>query len=511
MKASRSRNAAKNVVVGVIAQLITLALSVVSRRIFVNFLSTEYLGVNGLYSNILSVLALAELGVGSVTQFFLYKPVAENDYDQITYLVRYFRKLYVVIAAAVLTLGLLLIPFLNLIVNSDLSQNELILYYLLFLINSVVSYFSADKIALLAANQDNRLQKYIAIGSSIVFQLMYILVLMLWHNYTIYVTVTILCTLSNVIVVNWISYKRYPYLRNKEVHCSKPVDKKKITNDLKATFLYKIGATIVNNTSNIMISIMVSTAMVGLYSNYYMIVVAIQGFIAIVSKALVSGIGNLSVSKDTKRMREVFNAILLTYNIIAVFGGVSLYLLFNDFIPIWLGEEYLLELPVVFVISFSFYLTNAISPLWIFREANGLFKKVKYLFLYTALFNIVFSIILGKLWGVFGILLAPSLARIVTQVWYEPRVVYRSLFGTSSMQYWGKQLRYFACAAIALLGCYYVHSVMPHSFVFILLKAVFFLLIVCLVFALGSFRTAEFYELIARVKRVMHALRRRSA
>lgn len=511
MGVSRSRNVAKNVTVGVIAQLITLVLSVVSRRIFVTFLSAEYLGINGLYSNILSVLALAELGVGSVTQFFLYKPVSENNHSEILQLMRYFRKLYTIIAAVILTLGLCLIPFLNVVVNSELAQNELILYYVLFLLNSVISYFSADKIALLAANQDNRLQKYVAMFSAIVFQILYIIVLMLWHNYTIYVLVMILCTLSNVLVINALCYKRYPYLKNKVAPGEASVDKKRILTDVKATFLYKIGATIVNNTTNIIISVMISTAMVGFYSNYYMIVVAIQGFIAILSKAMVSGIGNLSVSRNTKQMQSVFYLMLLVYNFIAAFGGISLYLLFNDFIPIWLGGEFLLDRSVVFAIAFSFYLTNAISPLWIFREANGLFKKVRYLFLFTAAFTILFSVVLGYYFKLFGILLAPSLARIVTQVWYEPRVVYRSLFGGTSLGYWLKQLRYLLCAAAALFACYYLQTVLPHSFVFIVIKAILFLVLTGVLFLLGSLGTEELSDLLFRVKAILRKVFRKNA
>lgn len=506
MNTSRSINASKNIIVGVIAQIITLILSVVSRKIFVTFLSADYLGINGLYSNILSVLALAELGLGNVAQYFLYKPVAEKNYVEITNLVYYFKKLYRIIALVVLIIGLLLIPFLNVVVNSNLNQSELIVYYVLFLINSVVSYFSADKIALLAANQDNRLQKYVAICSTIIFQIIYIFVLMLWHNYTIYVLVTILCTLLNVITINMICYKRYPYISKRYVTNSIQIDKKKIINDIKATFLYKIGATVVNNTSNIMISVIISTTMVGIYSNYYMIVVALQGFIAIVSKALVSGIGNLGVVNNNKRMQAVFNLMLLLYNFIAAFGGISLFLLFNDFIPIWLGNDFILEKPVVFAIAFNFYLTNAISPLWIFREANGLFKKVKYLFLYTAAFNILFSIILGKILGLFGILLAPSLSRIVTQVWYEPYVLYKNLFHASSRIYWIKQLKYLLLTVASLMICNYVQIELPSEFVFIIIKALLFFLITALFFLLGVAKTDEFLEIIERLKKITKRL-----
>lgn len=503
MSTSRSVNASKNIIVGVIAQIVTVALAIISRKIFVMFLSVDYLGINGLYSNILSVLALAELGLGNVAQYFLYKPIAENNHAAVADLMHFFRKIYRVIALAILTIGLLVIPFLDIIVKSSLMQSELVLYYILFLVNSIISYFSADKIAFLEASQDNRLQKYAIMVSSIVFQLVYIAVLMLWHNYTVYVMVTITSTIVNAVAIHLICIKKYPYVKKEKATGTTSIDTAKIAGDIKAMFVYKIGATIVNNTSNIMISVLINTYTVGLYSNYCTIVLAVQGFITIVCKALVSGIGNMSVSKNAEQMRAMFNLMLLVYNFIAVFGGISLYFLLNDFIPIWLGNEYLLGTNDVFAIAFAFYITNAISPLWMFREANGLFKKVKYLFLFTAAFNILFSILFGKMWGLCGILLAPSLARIITQVVYEPYVLYKNLFGASSIGYWIKQSKYVLLAVIAMAICTLTYDLLPVSFIFICVKGILFFVITVTVFAVGSAKTNELKDILGRIKKLI--------
>lgn len=491
---SRSKNAILNIIIGVIAQFGILLLSFIGRKIFINFLSADYLGINGLYSNILSVLALAELGLGNVTQFFLYKPVVEKDYNKICSLVKYFRKLYAIIAVVVLGIGLLLIPFLKYIINSNLQQNELIIYYIIFLLNSSVTYFAADKIALLAANQDNRLTKYITLSINFALQLLHIIVLMIWHNYIVYVLATLLCSVINVLVTNILCYRLYPYLKEKNIY-KVEIDKKLITNNLKSTFVYKIGATIVNNTDNILISVMISTAAVGLYSNYYLVVSGIQAFLAVVTAALISGIGNLNASGNKKRMAEIFNCMLFIYHFIAAYGATGLFLLFNDLVPAWLGSEYLLDNWVVFAIAFSFYLNNAISPIWMFRESNGLFNKVKYLFLTTAIINIVLSIVLGKLLGVFGILIATPIAKMVTQVWYEPHILFKFLFDTSSKEYWFNQLKYVALSLISALMCFGITIILPHSFTFIFIKAVIYFVIFVIVFLILCRKSAEVNEL----------------
>ena len=496
MNNSRRKNATLNIVVGIVAQVIILLLGFVGRRIFVQFLSADYLGINGLYGNILSVLALAELGLGNVTQFFLYKPVADNDTQKICALVKYFRKLYTIIALSVLGMGVALLPFLHLIVNSDLPQDALILYFLIFLLSSCVSYFAADKIALLAAHQDQRLIKYVALSVSGCLQILHIIVLLLFHNYTVYIVATLAGSIANVMIINYICKKRYPYI-NKHVLPDNTIEKKLILENVKSTFIYKIGATIVNNTTSILLSIIVSTAAVGIYSNYCMIVLGIQAFIAVITTTLISGIGNLSASGDKKRLLAIFNTMLLVYNFIAIFGGVSFFLLLNDFILIWLGSEYLLDNYSVFAIAFSFYITNAISPVWMLREANGIFNKVKYLLLVTAVCNIVISIILGKTWGLFGILLAPSIARIVTQGWYEPHVLFRTLFDMSSFGYWKKQFLYLLISLLCVAVCcsFSLGTAAYQGFLFIFVKGIAFFVLCAMAYFVFSFKTEECGEI----------------
>ena len=495
METSRTKNALLNIFVGIFSQVGILVLTFVGRSVFVHYLNSEYLGINGLYNNILSVLALAELGLGNVTQFYLYKPVAQNDEKTITSMVKLFRKMYFIISMIILIVGIMIIPLLKFIVNSNLTQTELVFYYVLFLVNSVISYFSAHNIALLAANQDTRLQKYILLIVNFFTQIVQIFTLAIWKSYSIYILVSVIATLMNVNVINLICKKKYKYLSY--IECEKlPSDLKKgIYKKIKSTFIYKIGATIVNNTDNILISIMVSTLAVGLYSNYHMIIAGVQGFIAIVTTALIPGIGNLSTCGDKEKMESVFNTMLFIYQIIATFGAISFYFLFAEFIPIWIGEKYLLDNFTVFTIVLSFYLTNAISPIWMFREANGLFDKVKYLLMSTAILNIIFSIILGRYLGMAGILLATSIARILTQVWYEPKILFREVFSQSTKKYWYKQLWYVLLTIITFGICGMISYILPNGLIGIILKGFVYVVVTILVFVIGNFRNKVMKEI----------------
>ena len=229
-------------------------------------------------------------------------------------------------------------------------------------------------------------------------------------------------------------------------------------------------------------------------------------FISIITVSLISGIGNLSAHGDRRRMKEIFFLLLMVYQFIATWGGISFGLLINQFIPMWLGADYLIDDRTVFAIALSFYLTNAISPIWMFREANGLFKKVKYLLVSTAVANIALSVWLGGIWGMFGILLATSIARLVTQVWYEPQVLFKNLFNETSKDYWKKQIKYLALALVCMSICCVIPFDPPYS-IFALAGKAFVYLIVCLVvYFVFCHRTDEFKELRNRGVNVIKTL-----
>ena len=493
MNNSRSKNAKLNIIVGYVVQILILLLAFIGRKIFISILSEDYLGINGLYSNILSILAIADLGLGNVIQFYLYKPVHEGNYKRVNILVNYFKKLYIKIAVILLVLGLGIIPFLSYIVNADLPKVELIVYYIVFLLNSVCTYFAAHKIALLAANQDNRIQKIITLSTSFISQVFHIIVLILWKNYLIYVVVTLISTIINVITINTICNKKYKYL--KEKYKEENIDKSGIKENVKSTFLYKIGGVIINNTDNILISTIVSTAAVGLYSNYLLIVAAIQELIGIITTSLISAVGNLSAEGNKERMKKIFNMMMLIYNLIAIFCAISFYMLFDDLIVFWIGQEFVLNKTVLFAISLNFYLETAVSPIFIYRETNGLFKKVKYLLLSTAIINIILSIILGKRFGVFGILISTSLARILTQIWYEPKILFKNLFNSNAIEYWKKQAKYIAISLLVILACFLATFKLPHNFIFMIIRGGIYLGMSVIIFYITCHKTDEIKEL----------------
>ena len=502
MSKSRSQNTILNIFFGYAAQLGTIVLSFIGRRIFLQYLSVDYLGINGLYSNILTVLSLAELGLDSAVVYSLYKPVADGNEALINSLLAYFKRIYFALAGIIFLIGTALVPFLHFLIKSELNRQNLIYYYLIFLANTVASYFVAHKVALLCAYQEQRVQKLVVLSSNLVLQILHIIVLVVWKNYYLYVLATLLTTIISNLALGCVCDKIHPNIKKK----LPPVDfdKKPIREKVYSTLIYKVGAVAVTNTDNILISVLVSTAAVGLYSNYYVVYGSIQGFIAIITTSLISSLGNLGVSGDKKRQYEIFNFALMFYHFTAALGLIGFSALLNDVVELWLGAEYLFDWPTVFIIALNFYISNAISPVWMYREANGLFEQVRYLMLARATVNIILSVLLGMIWGTFGILLATAISLAVTNFWYEPRILFKKVFDLSVREYWRTQGRYFLMTLLAMAVCYGAIGVLPRAATLplILIKTLLIILLTTGIFFVFVHRKPEYGEIKALYARL---------
>lgn len=502
MSKSRSQNTILNIFFGYAAQLGTIVLSFIGRRIFLQYLSVDYLGINGLYSNILTVLSLAELGLDTAVVYSLYKPVADGNEALINSLLAYFKRIYFALAGIIFLIGTALVPFLHFLIKSELNRQDLIYYYLIFLVNTVASYFVAHKVALLSAYQEQRVQKLVVLSSNLVLQILHIIVLVVWKNYYLYVLVTLLTTIISNLALGCVCDKIHPNIKKK----LPPVDfdKKPICEKVYSTLIYKVGAVAVTNTDNILISVLVSTAAVGLYSNYYVVYGSIQGFIAIITTSLISSLGNLGVSGDKKRQYEIFNFALMFYHFTAALGLIGFSALLNDVVELWLGAEYLFDWPTVFIIALNFYISNAISPVWMYREANGLFEQVRYLMLARAAVNIILSVLLGMIWGTFGILLATAISLAVTNFWYEPRILFKKVFDLSVREYWRTQGRYFLMTLLAMAVCYGAIGMLPRAATLplILIKTLLIILLTTGIFFVFVHRKPEYGEIKALYARL---------
>lgn len=426
MSNSRTKNSLLNMAASIGYQMLNLVLSFVSRTIFLQVLGVGYLGINGLFSDVLSMLNMAELGFGTAMTYSMYKPLAENDQDTLAGLTHFYKKVYRIIALTIAGIGVILVPFLPYLINLEQEIPHVELYYLLFLASNVASYFVVAKTTVLYADQKNHiLIKYSAYWhvAQIITML---LVLKLTKSYTLYLVTQLLFVYGQNFHKSYIAEKHYPYLRNK---VKLPKEKTRgIFKNVGSAFIYKIANVLITATDNTLTSVLISTEMVGYYSNYSIIAGKLKSLFGTVFYSLIASIGNLIASEGKEHRYRVFFCMQSLSQILCTFCATCIILLQEDFIRIWIGQEYILTPNVLIVITFNFYLSLILSPIVSFREGAGLFRKTKYIMLWHAFFNILFSVFLGLRMGLAGILLATSISKLATIFWYEPVLLFRDFF-----------------------------------------------------------------------------------
>lgn len=445
----RSQKALKNVSTGLINKAAIMLLSFATKTVFIRLLGAEYNGVSSLYTNILSVLALAELGLGNVLMFYLYSALEEGNTDKISALTQEFKKIYDVIIVGVSLVGIAIVPFLGILVKSNLPHNELIIYYLLYLLNSVASYFVVYRTMVVRADQKEYLLNNCNTIATIVMYLLQLIYLYVRRDFLGYLIIQVLCTVGNNIVQNQIALKNYPYLKNKPSRDTEVVDKKGILGNVKATFLFKVSDTILDQTDNIIISMIFGTIVVGYYANYYMVMSYLVQIASIIVSGLIAGFGNLYATGEEERSYNMIKCIMFFFAIFGTYCVACYMSVIQDFIPIWVGAEYVMEYDLVVAVMIVFYLRMVTNTVWICRSTMGIFKEVQYINLAAAVLNIVFSIILGYIMGVSGVIVATAVSRLLTSFWYEGKVVFNKL-GKSAKEYYALQLRRVLISAIII-------------------------------------------------------------
>ena len=507
---SRTNNMVRNVYWSLIGQTLGIIASFIVRIVFIRVLNSTYLGLNGLFSNILTILSLTELGVGTAITYSLYRPLAKHDNEKIKSLMLLFKHVYSVIGVVIFAIGFLLTPFLSFFIKDmpDIEGIEII--YMLFVTNTAVSYFFSYKRNLILADQNRHIETIYRYSFYILMNVLQIIYLFMSHDYFGYLIIQVILT----IISNWALSKKadkmYPFLKEKNVKKLDKKDTKEIIKNTKALMLKKVGGVAVNSTDNLVISKFVSLEAVGFYSNYYLVMYALYMIINQVYTSLTPGVGNFWVDQDEKRRIELFNKANLATFWIAFFCSICLMVLFNDFIEIIAGKEYIFNIEIVLVLVLIFYFTVMRKVVNSFREASGIFYKDRYITIYEAIANIGISIILSIKLGVLGVFLVTLISYFTLPFWIEVFILYKDGFKVSVSKYYMEYiLRMIFTIALAYI-MYYLLSLLtgPVLLIFIF-KCLMCVLIPNLIFFILFHNTEEFKYFLDLMKSIIRKIFKR--
>ncbi|MBQ6807029.1 MAG: oligosaccharide flippase family protein [Lachnospiraceae bacterium] len=493
---SRVQQATKNIFFGYISNIVILIMGFLQRTVFIAVLGRTLLGVNGLYTDILSMLSLAELGIGTALNYSLYKPVANHDYEKIKSYMKLYKKAYLAIAGVISVIGLAVTPFLPYIIKDrcGITVDELTLYYLIFLFNTVSTYFVAYKYSLVNAEQRSYIQTNITTITKIVTALAQIIMLLVTKNFLVYLLTQAAVELLQKVAVSVYFNKLYPYLRDKNVKKLEKEETDTVVTKTKALMFHKIGDVARLSTDSIIITYFINVDAVGVVGNYTYIITYVSNFVSVIFNSVISGFGNLVATESKEKQYSIFKVYRFFACWMYGFASVGFWLLLTPLVTgLWLDDSWKLGQAILTLILIDFYFKGGRVVLINFKIAAGVFEQDKYLSLIQGAVNLVLSIIGAKYIGLAGVYIGTVISGVLANL-IQPFIVYRDCFEQKVWSYFKDSLKYIGTilgVLIVLIPIKNLLMVQVNMITFILMAAVI-MLIYNLVFFVIFRKTEEF-------------------
>ena len=496
----RTTSVKKGIIAGILNNVLAIILPFISRTIIIYSLGNAYVGLSGVFASILQVLNITELGFGSAISYLLYKPIADKDTDRICQLLSFARLSFRIIGAAVLILGIAIIPFIDkLTTGGRPPEMNVYILYVLYLLNSVVSYFLFSyKRILFSACQRYDIETNINTITVICQYILQIIILLLTQNYYLYVIMMIIASIANNLLCQYETQKRYPeYICRGSISSE---DKAVLVKTMKGVFASKIGATTFSSTTNIIVSSFFGLVILGQFTNYNYIATSLIGLFAVVHNSLRPSIGNYKIIETKENNYRLLDQISVLYNWIAAFCTCCLVCLLQDFISLWLGADSMFPqyYAILFAATFYFGRLNCVPNIYV--EAAGLWYESKYIFFIAALTNVALGVLLVYFIGLPGILIASILTSLLVCAGGFIYVLFHYYFNSLklAMDYCKMMAIHFLLQSL-IIGLVYKGSLMieADSWLWFFIKAILvslgFLIFMILVSILSKKQSHKYY------------------
>lgn len=451
----RLENSAKNIKTAWVLQLVHVLCQFVSRTAIIYTLSIEYVGLSGLFSNILTMLSLAELGVGEAIVFSLYGPISRGETDTIKAIMKFYQKVYIGVGLFILAAGFAITPFIDDFIKDVPDIPKIYLIYMLYVVATAMSYFFSYRATFITANQRN----YIVVLNNGICEVAMVIaqvaILLTTKNYILFMVIGIGFVIIQNISITIIANREYPYLKESVKYKMPSNVFTEIKKNTGAMVFHKIGTIVVFATDNLIISKFVGLVSVGMYANYVTVTNAVTTFISKFFNAISASIGNLAVEESIKTQEKTYFRIVFINFWLFNFSCCCLFNLLNPFIgEIWLSEKYVFDTFVVLLIVVKIYISGMRSATQTFKNAKGLYWYNKYMPIYESLINLALSLWLVQNYGVAGVLMGTIASSLLTCVWIEPNVLYKHGFKKKPTEYYKKYALYFLVFTVSMLVTY---------------------------------------------------------
>ena len=507
---SRTEYSAYNTSVALISRAAAIIMGYIVRIVFTHVLTEDYVGINGLFTDILNVLSLSEMGIETAISFALYMPISKGDIEAQKSIMNLYKWFYRFVALFVGIAGLCVIPFMDILIKNKPDINNLTYIYVLYLLNTVMSYLFVYKRTLLDAHQLMYIGTLSKTFSWIIQDIVQIAVLLLTHNFILYLYIYIITTLISNIYISRKTDSLFPFMRDKKIKPVAKEQKQSILKNIRAMMMHKIGDVIVNNTDNLLISSFVGITSVGCYSNYYLLIGSVQQVLNETFQGITASVGNLGATSDSQKVRKIFASVFLLNHWLFCFAAICLFELLNPFVQLSFGAQYLFTADIVLMLCINFYVRGITRSCLIFRNSLGLFWYDRYKSIAEAAINLVASIILALRFGTLGIFIGTFISTVTTSLWVEPFVLYKYHFNVPVSGYYKKLLAYIIEAALVWSAthvvCCAVFSILPavNIIMELVIKLLICIIFTNVIFLLLHCKNEEFKFVLEKLKGVKY-------
>lgn len=496
MKIERTKNATRNILFGIILKVYQILIPFIMRTAMIYFMGIQYLGLNSLFTSVLQVLNLAELGVGSAMVFSMYKPIAVDDKTTICALMKLYKIYYRIIGLIIAIKGGILTPLIPKLINGDIPSG--INVYILYLLNlgaTVLSYWMfAYKNSILQAHQRTDIVSKVTLITNTMQYGLQIIVLWVIRNYYIFVLVALFTQVLTNILTAYTANKLYPHYKAEGDLPKENV--KEINQRIRDLFTSKIGTVVYDSADTVVISAFLGLTSLAIYQNYFYIITALTGFISIIFSACTAGIGNSLVVETKEKNFNDLNKFTFIVCWITGFCSVCLLCMYQPFMELWVGKELMLNMSAVVCFVLYFFVRQINSLLNLYKDASGMWHEDKFRPLAAALTNLILNLILVQFIGIYGIILSTVIAILVVGMPWLLHNLFTVVFEKERLRsFLGKMFTYCILTIIACIVTYFICSTINTSlWVTLALRGFICLIIPNMIFFLAYHKRNEFKQ-----------------
>lgn len=456
ISSSRLKKAATNASYNFASFITKTLLSLVTRTIFIRVLSSDLLGTNSLFTNILSMLSLTEMGISTAVGYSLYAPLAKKDHKKISVIMSFYRKAYATIGFIVLFLGIVLSFFLSYLIKDFSSIKSPYVIYYLFLFNTVISYFITYKEVLATADQKAYIISKKQIIIDVFTNVIQIIILLVFKNYIFYLISQIVIQVLGRIAINIAITREYSFVNFKTDRKMPTADIKSIKTNVASMFMHKIGDYCINSTDSLIISAFINVSTVGVYSNYLTIITLLTTATSMIFNSLTSTLGNILTTENKQKQFEAYRKIDFAGYIIFSYCTLLLIAVLRYFIRLWAGPDYVIEKPIEFLMVANFYLVGMRITINVIKNSAGQYKIDRYAPLIQAAINLIVSVFFVKRLGLLGAIFGTITSSVLVPMWQRPYLVYKHVLHRKSSIYFKEHARYLIVLILECLAFYII-------------------------------------------------------